>query len=550
MKTAKRIIYILIICIILTGILASNVYAAPELTIKSDSGIVINTETGQIIYAKNEDVRVKPGGLTKLMTVYLAADECTNGGAERSDVVKITDRMLVESDMPLIKVGNAFTVEQLMYLAHFDVDPTAAKALAIYLGGTEGVFAESMTKAAVAFGCTDTNFCNAAGQADENQYTTAHDMAKIIMGALNNKLFRTVFSAHMYILPKDESGVENTILTNNELQVRTSNAYSEYCTGGKVSCDGDPENFAVATGESKDANFEVIAVTANGNSMSDIFGDLKNMLAWSIDNYKLMRVLSTGEVMATIPVTMGVEGKEVYAGPSADINFLVEKDGEKSDFSFEIRRSNDGDLSAPVNKGDILGEIIIFYRGEEYGKVGLAAIRSISLDKGEFAKNKVAETLLSPVSIIAFILFFAVVVLYFLYAIKYRKQLENDRRERISIMAMLANERRRAAEKTKEQSFQYTPPACLGCFNSEVKTEDHPEEEHAAPVIYTYPADTVFAGFFTDERSVVKQAETRDPQDDFTKEENDDASTQDNTCDGKQEPDGNKSNEKSHIAAV
>ena len=502
MKTAKKLLCNLIIYVVLMIIVASSAFAAADLTTASSSGLIINAATGQVIYANNENTRVAPGGLAKLMTLYIAAEECSNGSISRSDVVTITDRMIVESETPFLREGNEFTVEQLMYMTHFDVDPTAARALAVYMDGTEELFAENMTKTAGVLGCTDTIFRNADGREDENQYTTAHDMARIVMNALENKLFRTVFSSHMYILPKNESGVETTILTRNELQVRSSQSYSEYCTGGKASLAGDAVNSAVAVGLSQDGGFEVIAVAVNGNSMQDVFSDLKNMLKWSSDNYKLMTVLKAGESMTTVPVDMGVENQNVSAGPSGDMSFLVDKESQESDFTFEIKEFHDGGVRAPVDKGDILGEIVVSYRGQEYGRVGLTANDSVSLDKRAFAKNEIKEALLSPLSIIVFILVIAAAVLYVLYAVKYRKQLDEERQANREIMMKLAEERRVQAAKLGDVQAVPLPKASFVEFTGAVKKAVGDFNEYSAPVVYTYPADTVFLEFFTEDEPV------------------------------------------------
>ncbi len=498
MKTAKKLLCNLIIYVVLMSIMASGVLAASEFTALSASGIVISAATGQVIYSNNEDARFAPGGLTKIMTLYMASEGCENGQMSRGDIVTITDRMLAESDAAYIKEGNEFTVEQLMYMTHFDVDPTAARALAVYMDVTEEQFAKNMTKAAGVLGCTDTSFRNADGRQDENQYTTAHDMARIIISALKNELFRTIFSSHMYILPKDEGGVETTILTKNELQVRSSPVYSEYCIGGKASLETDTVNSAAAVGESQDAEFEVIAVAVNGNSMSDIFSDLKNMLAWSSENYKLMTVLKAGESLTSVPVAMGVEAENVYAGPSGDMSFLVTKDSDKSDFSVEIKQFNDG-VRAPVDKGDVLGEIIVSYRGQEYGRIGLTANKSISLDKRAFTKNEVKESLLSPVSIIIFVLIIAAVVLYFLYAMKYRKQLEEEKRERRVIMQKLAEDRRKCRREAEISAPQSVPHTNYYDLISAVKNAAGVRNEDYEPAVDTYPPDGLFAGFFTED---------------------------------------------------
>ena len=97
MKTAKKLLCNLIIYVVLIIIVASSAFAAADLTTSSSSGLIINAATGQVIYANNENTRVAPGGLAKLMTLYIAAEECSNGSISRSDVVTITDRMIAVS---------------------------------------------------------------------------------------------------------------------------------------------------------------------------------------------------------------------------------------------------------------------------------------------------------------------------------------------------------------------------------------------------------------------------------------------------------------------
>lgn len=181
---------------LLAFILALGVFAtgAAALDVSASSAIVIEAETGQVVFEKNADTRRPMASTTKIMTALVALE---TGDLSREITV---DRAAVgvEGSSIYLEAGDKITLEALIWALMLESANDAAAAIAIGISGSIEAFAEYMNCKAAELGLTNTHFTNPHGLSDENHYTTARELALITAAAMENEEFRKIVSTDKY----------------------------------------------------------------------------------------------------------------------------------------------------------------------------------------------------------------------------------------------------------------------------------------------------------------------------------------------------------------
>ena len=155
-----------------------------------ETGIVMDLDTGEILYAKGIDEKRAPASITKIMTAMLAIEKVPLD-------TKITFTNEVNNIEPGsthigIKPGETLTMEESLYAILLGSANEVSSGVAEYIGGTVQNFVDMMNEKAKELGCKNTHFVNANGLYDDNHYTTARDMALIAKAAFQNETFRNI----------------------------------------------------------------------------------------------------------------------------------------------------------------------------------------------------------------------------------------------------------------------------------------------------------------------------------------------------------------------
>ncbi len=150
--------------------------AAPK--IKASSYLLMDFNSGEFLVEENSDEKLPPASLTKMMTVYVASTELANGKISLQDEVLVSEKAWrTQGSRMFIEVGKQVMLDDLIHGVVIQSGNDASVALAEYISGTEGVFADLMNKHAERLGMKNTHFVNSTGLPDENHYTTAKDLA-------------------------------------------------------------------------------------------------------------------------------------------------------------------------------------------------------------------------------------------------------------------------------------------------------------------------------------------------------------------------------------
>lgn len=260
---------------------------APE--VSSESVIVMDAKTGQVLYEKNAHKKMYPASITKIMTALLAIEK-----GDINSKITISEEAVwgIERDSSHIAldVDEQITLEDALYAIMLVSANEAAWGVAEHIGVSLKSFTNMMNIKAAALGCENTNFVNANGLHDDNHYTTAYDMALITKEALRYDYFMEIAAETYHIIaPTNKNSEQRDLWQDNKLINADSDYYYEYCQGGKTGFTDEAGGTLVSWAQ-KD-NMQLICVTLNGVPSSENYLITKELFEYIFDNYSYLTPL-------------------------------------------------------------------------------------------------------------------------------------------------------------------------------------------------------------------------------------------------------------------
>ena len=208
-------------------------YPYTELT--AESGIVMDADTGGILFGKDMHAHKYPASITKVLTALVVLEHC-----KPTDKVTLTHDDVYNVDFgssnAQLEEGDTLTVEDLLNAMLLKSANEAANALACYVAGSREAFADLMNETAIALGCVDSHFTNPSGLFDENHYTSAYDMALIGAEAMKNQDFLEVESHMSYKMPATIRLPEGSTVYMEHKMLRPDSRVVAGKTGYTVDC--------------------------------------------------------------------------------------------------------------------------------------------------------------------------------------------------------------------------------------------------------------------------------------------------------------------------
>lgn len=254
---------------------------APELT--SESVILIDADTGAILYEKDSHLKAYPASTTKILTGLLTIENCS-----MDEIVTFSRAAANSYDLNDANVGTRtgeqFTVEQCLYALLLHSANEMGYGLAEHVSGSVEAFTELMNERARECGALNTHFANASGLFDENHYTTAYDMAMIARDCYNNPTFVNIDSTYTtYTIPETNVTKEKRYIRHRHSMLKNRAYYYEYCTGGKTGYTSE-SGYTLVTFAEKD-NMRLICVCFKSGADSR-FTDTRTLFDWGFQNFK------------------------------------------------------------------------------------------------------------------------------------------------------------------------------------------------------------------------------------------------------------------------
>jgi len=361
----RRIIAVLSIMLLLFPLL--RVCAASEptdsLPVKAPSAILIESETGEILYEKDAYVHRAPASVTKIMTMLLAAEAVDSGLVGLEDPVTASARAASMGGSQIwLEEGETMSFGEMLKCVCVVSANDCCVAIAEHLAGSEEAFVSKMNERAKELGLKDTNFlcCSGLSNSDEH-YSCAHDLAKIGRELLKHDFLREYMGVWTDTIRGGEFGLNNT----NKLIYHYPGA-----TGLKTGFTSKAMHCLAASAERDGVEF--IAVVLGADSSADRFESAKTLLSYGFANYSLMPL---DKICALPPIKLNM-GKndcvELSVGDNG--NILLPKD-KTSSVSCETLLPEE--LSAPIEKGQKLGVLRLYYQKELLKEIDVVAAEDI-----------------------------------------------------------------------------------------------------------------------------------------------------------------------------
>ena len=360
----KRIGSLVLAVLLLTGTASAQEAAAlSPLELSAPSAVLMEKETGTILYEKEAHRQMEPASVTKVMTLLLIMEALDSGRISREDVVTVSARAAgMGGSQVYLKEGEQMTVGELLKCITVVSGNDATVAMAEYLAGSESAFVQQMNQRARELGMADTSFVNCTGLPASGHITTAYDIALMSRELIcNHPGIREYTTIWMDSIRDGDFG-----LTNTNRLVR----FYEGTTGLKTGSTDSALYCMSATAERD--GMELIAVVMAAPTAADRFEDAKAMLDYGFGAYTLMQVYPESP-LAPIPVLLGTVG-QIQPELERECRVLVRK-GEEGSVTTKLTLAQD--LEAPVEAGQKVGELEILVGGETRDTIGVVSGRGV-----------------------------------------------------------------------------------------------------------------------------------------------------------------------------
>lgn len=336
-----------------------NAAIGQTLDIKAKSVVLMEPNTGKVLYESNSDEKLPPASITKIMSLLLVMEAIDRGDISLETVVTASEHACSMGGSQIwLEPGETMTVNDLLKAAVIASANDACVALGETVAGSEEGFVALMNERANELGMTNTHFVNCTGLDAEEHLTTAYDVALMSSALIKHDLIKDYSTVWMETLRDGKSELVNT----NKL-VR----FYEGTTGLKTGTTSTAKYCLSATAERN--GVELVAVVMAGESSNDRFNGAKKLLDYGFANYNYSSIEAGIEENTELEVLKGTE-KTVEIQPQGTLNVLLPKSA-----SGKIERKTvlSENVTAPVKKGDILGTVTVTLDGEQLGEIPLVA---------------------------------------------------------------------------------------------------------------------------------------------------------------------------------
>lgn len=369
----KKLILLIIIVLFIIYPSFGQDYNISKDDINATSSILIEANTGQILFDKNIHKKLYPASTTKLLTALLIVKDCN-----------LEDIITVDKDSPFtkgsriyIEEGERLTVRQMLNALLIESANDVAVSLAKYHSGSVKKFTKEMNNYAKSLGALNSNFVNPNGLHDDNHYSTASDLALIAKKAYANDTIRSIVKKVRYSIPPTNKVDETRYLhTSNKFLYSQSNNYllnyrgqkifakSEVVNGMKTGFTPEASNCLIASAKTK--NKELISVVLNSKGRN-LYIDSKKLFDYGFNEFKLKHYYDKNDVIKEIQLNNFKKSK-IKAITNNSVEIYLPKNYNITNLSTEIIIN---DIKLPINANDKIGNFNIYYKDNLLTQVDL-----------------------------------------------------------------------------------------------------------------------------------------------------------------------------------
>ncbi len=395
MKLRRIVSLFLLLVLLCSQALFTTAYAIEDIHIDAKAALLVDAETGTVLYQQNANDQLPPASLTKVMTALLVLEAVQGGKLRLDQTITATASALMglpwdgSNADPAIVAGEQMTVEDLLYCMLVVSANEACNILGEAISGSVTAFVDAMNARARALGCQNTHFANTNGLTDPQHYTSAYDLWLITRAALQYDEFRYICSATW-------KNIEPTNMCDHVRALHTTNSlldgwrYAGYqyanATGIKTGTTDAAGHCLLASASKSGRDLVSVILGAgtapDGKGGTDImsFRESVRLFEWGFANFTTKTVLSADELIQEVPVALSKETNYVVVHPSYTATAVLPNDIEPEAMTRTVQLHADT-VNAPVTAGDELGTITLSYNGTDYITVPLLAMNDVSASR-------------------------------------------------------------------------------------------------------------------------------------------------------------------------
>lgn len=335
------------------------------LNLEAESAILIEQNSGQILYSHNIHEKLHPASVTKIMSLLLIMEAVDSGKITLDTLIPCSENATNMGGSQIwLDTREKLSVNDMLKAIAVVSANDCVTAMAEYLGGSTENFVKMMNDKAKKLGMNDTNFVNCHGLDEDNHLTSAYDIALMSRELLTKHPQITKYTTIWTDTLRDGKST----LTNTNKLVRN---YSG-CTGLKTGSTSKALFNLSASATRNDLS--LIAVVMKAPTSAIRFSNASALLDYGFNTFSYKSFAVQGEIFKSIPVTKGVFN-EIHAIYETSPSFLVKK-GDESNITYEINLFEN--VQAPITQGQYLGTISYYLNDEKIAKVNLIAEYSIN----------------------------------------------------------------------------------------------------------------------------------------------------------------------------
>ncbi|MBR6766809.1 MAG: D-alanyl-D-alanine carboxypeptidase [Clostridia bacterium] len=331
----------------------------PPFSIPCASAMLVEMDSGQVIFSKDADQQRPVASVVKVMTILLTLEMLESGRLTADTVVTVSeDAAGMGGSQVLLDVGEKQTIATLLKSTIVGSANDAAVALAEVMYGSEKICADQMNARALELGMMNTHFVNCTGLPADGQYTTAHDVAIMFREVVSHPLYFEY--AGIWLDEVDHGDGRKTQLANTNKLIRLYDG----CDGGKTGSTNEAGYCVAATAHRGD--MRLIAVVLGADEGKKRFDAAAEMFDYGFANYRRYPVARKGtRIRGLLPVTGGTE-EGVPLMLNGDLTLLVLKGTEQS---IKLVPTLPESLPAPVHSGQTVGHVSVDVEGRSVAEI-------------------------------------------------------------------------------------------------------------------------------------------------------------------------------------
>lgn len=358
----------------------------PTSAVSSDVALIVNSDTGTVLYSKNADKKVYPASITKLMTALLTVehfpDLTIQITVESSDIKPLlgTGSSLMGAGL---KAGEVLTVKDLLNGLLVSSANDAAMVLARAVGGDVSTFVRMMNERAQELGMTGTHYENPHGLQDADHYTTAKDIYTLSKYAMTKEILQTTVATSSTVV---YSNTTKYTLTNTNMLLRPGNAYGyyyKYCRGIKTGSTGDAGICLTSYATNGGVTYYCVIMQGHGlDASNSIFGantafaDTIALYKWAFGSFSTVTLVKQNSIEAEVPVKLAWNKSSVKLVAESDFTALIPSSAGSSGVTV-VPNGMPDTIYAPVTKGEVVTTAEVMLGNEDLGTINLVASESV-----------------------------------------------------------------------------------------------------------------------------------------------------------------------------